>query len=977
MLSFLVFLFWVVVFALPFAIPVIKGVSRESFKGLPWKSRLAWFLTGTIIMGFAGWARGLFVNVLWWNEEVHQTAVFWTRFWIKWQLFAVGAIVSFVVLSVSTFIARAALPTTDNKDVKERRLLTTLGGLVVSFIAAIIFGLVLKSHHMVVLQYLNKVPFGVTEPIFGKDAGFYVYTLPILWIVYWDVLALLLLVGGITAALHGADRWTIGENFDWHKRLGFIDAPKEGEANDELNWYKRRMNAVMWRYLATIAGLIMVVFAWGVKLSTWDLMWSGRGTVAGPGYTDVHVQIPANTTMLVTFVIAAIILFVASRMRLGKTAVVSAIGAFALIALVGMVGVGVIPAAVEHWKVAGNKVQYETPYVTNSIRFTRQAYALSEDRVEVQQFGDNGVPVPFTQEIADANPDVLNNVRLWDWRVLATTLSQIQTFRQYYDFADVDITRVRVDGKLRQVMLCLREMNTDRLTENTDSWFNRRFVYTHGYGYCMVPTNDFEVNSGLPVLWVKNIPMSSTIPGYDKVEPRVYYGERTVDRVYVNSRQGEFDYPQGDQNVYGHYQGLGGVRLGSGFRKLAFAFEDGGIRLLLANEMTDSTKVMWDRDIKSRVAKLAPFLKYDRDVYAVPSPEEGKLYLVVDGYTHTNHYPYAESCDDLNYVRNAVKVVLDCYNGTTTYYIFDEQDPLIKVWAKVFPTLFRPKSEMPVGVMEHVRYPEDMLSVQSRVYGTYHMTDPQTWINKEDLWDVAHEVFGSEDAAHTQQVLPYFVVTHLDGEPSSEFLQMVPFTPYTKEGQQKRNNMVAWMAGRADGAAYGKLRVYLFSKQATIQGPLMIENRINQDPNASRDITLWGDPQRGSRVVQGNLLVIPVGKSLIYVEPIYLQATAGTGIPEIRKVAVATQDRMAWEDSFEKSLASLLGSSYAEETAMSPTTLTTGSSQHALIRQAGEHWRRYLELERGGAFAKAGQEKEALGKVIETLFQTAGADSAK
>ncbi len=237
--------------------------------------------------------------------------------------------------------------------------------------------------------------------------------------------------------------------------------------------------------------------------------------------------------------------------------------------------------------------------------------------------------------------------------------------------------------------------------------------------------------------------MSSTIPGYDKVEPRVYYGERTVDRVYVNSRQGEFDYPQGDQNVYGHYQGLGGVRLGSGFRKLAFAFEDGGIRLLLANEMTDSTKVMWDRDIKSRVAKLAPFLKYDRDVYAVPSPEEGKLYLVVDGYTHTNHYPYAESCDDLNYVRNAVKVVLDCYNGTTTYYIFDEQDPLIKVWAKVFPTLFRPKSEMPVGVMEHVRYPEDMLSVQSRVYGTYHMTDPQTWINKEDLWDVAHEVFGS------------------------------------------------------------------------------------------------------------------------------------------------------------------------------------------------------------------------------------------
>ena len=991
MLGFLIFLFWAIVFVLPFVISLVKKYDEAQ---RPWKSRLIWLIFGSVAILAIIWAFGLYVNVLWWTEAINQVQVFWTRFWAQIAIFFVAAIMSLIFLKLNTSIAKILLPKVDHDRVNFDKKAIGIAEIIVVFIIAMITGLVVASSWESILLYKNQVPFDKSDPVFNKDVGFYVFTLPILRLIRTWLIAMTLFSVACVAGIYVGYGSSITERIRFHNRRR--SAWDEGETVKEDQTDKQGLiNTVIARGITHGAALMvcfMVTLIYNTKLSIWGLMYSGRGAVYGPGYTDLHLQIPMYKFYMVILGVATVCFLVSVFARRNKTSLWALGIGSGIWILSYLIGVLAVPSFWESQKVSGNKIKFETPYVEHNIEFTREAYGLTDDKLEVELFADDGIPKPFTADVAATYPNVLKNIRLWDWRVLETNLDQTQTFRQYYDFADVDITRVDVNGEIRQVMVCLREMNKDRLTSNTDSKFNRHLVYTHVYGYCMVPTNVFDPKNGGPVLWTKNIPTESTLPGYDDVEARIYYGERTEDRVYVNTKQEEFDYPNGDENTYNHYRGKGGVSLGSGLRKLAFALDEHGLWLLMSKEMTDSTRVLWRRDLRTRVEEVAPFLKYDHDEYAVPDIENNKLYLMLDSYTTTNMYPYSDPYKGrsdnqspikrdggYNYIRNAVKWTLDCYTGELTGYIFDEDDPLIQTWMKIFPTLFKPKSAMPKALLRHIRYPEDLIYVQARIFADYHMTDPQVFINKEDSWEIAEEIFSTQHAKQTQEVLPYYVVTQLPGESFEEFLQMVILTPYTPPAgmgqtqQKKRNNMLAWMAGRCDPDVYGKIKVYLFSKQQTIMGPMMVENRINQDTDISQELSWWGDPERGSIVIHGNLLCIPIGSSVIYVEPVYLQASAGEGIPELKRVAVATQDELVWEDSFEKAITSLIGGrrSVALTGIGEAGTVPITDDQDDLIQLAKQYWENYLAHEAEGQFAAAGQAKEQLAQVFAQLFSSA------
>ncbi|MGA9643413.1 MAG: UPF0182 family protein, partial [Terriglobales bacterium] len=710
----------------------------------------------------------------------------------------------------------------------------------------------------------------VFDPIFGRSLHFYLFTLPA-----WQLLAGWLLTIAIIACgfalffilITGSTRIFAG------RKASSIPLP--------------------WRGFSLAFAFLLLVVAMRVYLSRFDALFEEHTVFSGVNYTDAHITLPGLLVVCAALIVGAALALInvvsAPRVRWLATAVIPA--------LVCYVGLQIVGWYVGNFIVKPNELVRERPYIAHNIAMTRQAYGL--DRVSQREF-----PAETTVQAADPanNQPTLQNIRLWDWRALQDTLRQIQEIRTYYDFPDIDIDRYEIDGTMREVMLAGRELNVDKLPESSRNWINEKLIYTHGYGLTMNPVNGFNAE-GLPALILSNMPVQSTAGNIKVSRPEIYFGELTNTDVYVKTRQQEFNYPQGQTNNLTSYEGTGGIPIGGFLRRILIAIDQGDLaKLPFSDDVNSESRLLMRRNVRDRVTALAPWLTFDSDPYLIVD-DDGRLSWMMDGFTTSDNYPYSShyplNGNDVNYLRNSVKVVVDAFDGSTVFYVFDAQDPIIAAYRAIFPSLYKDASAMPAALRKHVRYPELLLKLQAAVYGLYHMTDPEVFYNREDLWNVASEVgMGQAGEQKTQTIEPNFVLMKLPGENNVEFVEILPFTP------ANRNNLIGWIAGRSDGANYGTSVVYDFPKTKLVDGPLQVEARIDQNAQLSGQLTLWN--QQGSHVRRGTLLVIPCGRALLYAEPIYLQAERSP-MPELRLVVLALQDRLAYGPTFESAMRALFG----------------------------------------------------------------------
>ena len=807
------------------------------------------------------------------------------------------------------------------------------------------------------LRYTNSQPFGVTDPIFGRDVGFYVFSLPLYQFMVNFLLGGLIAIGLVVGLIYIA-----GGGIRLQERIEILPQPRA--------------------HLSVLGGLLMLVIAWNYRLKIYELLYSQGQIAFGASYVDVIIERWAYW-LLVFICLGAAALFFMNTRRLGAR--LPLLGTGLLVG--GSIVVGTIPATlVQKLVVEPSELARETPYIQHNIQATRHAFGL--DRIEEHPFE---ATEDLTWADIEANPLTIRNVRIWDERPLARTYQQVQEIRSYYVFPDIDVDRYTIDGVYRQVMLAAREMVTSRLPAQASNWVNKRLKYTHGYGVALSPVNQVTPE-GLPTLLVKDIPPVS-VPGLEIERPEIYYGEWTAGYVLVKTSTQEFDYPKGDDNEFTTYQGTGGVSIGGFFDRLAFAVRFSDINLLLSNYITDESRIMFQRQIRQRVSKIAPFLQYDHDPYLVVAA--GKLYWIIDAYTTTDMYPYSTrgGRDNINYIRNSVKVVVDIYNGSVSFYRMDLQDPLVDAYAKIFPDLFRDLKEIPQELRAHLRYPKDLFKLQATLYLSYHMNDVQLFYNQEDLWEVPNEIYSNR----AQVMAPYYIIVKLPGEKREEFLLMMPLTP------AKKDNMISWLAARCDGENYGDLLVYRLPKDRLIYGPMQLEARIDQQPEISSKLTLWG--QRGSEVIRGNLMVIPIESSFLYVEPIYLQArqerddsgvqggqgtnggdqwqqsprrdVRGAAIPELKQVIVGFGGQVIMRDTFEEALVDLFGKTADEVAALSQTEPPPSTDLDTTVRSAAQiaaaaeaHYQRVRASLQEWDWAQAGEEMAALEKTITELRKT-------
>jgi uncharacterized membrane protein (UPF0182 family) len=708
-----------------------------------------------------------------------------------------------------------------------------------------------------------------------------------------------------------------------------------------------------------LGGILFLLIAYRIRLGMYNLLYSPLGVVYGAGYADVHATLPVLRVLLILAVITAALFFL--RAPPGKIRVpLYAIGALVVVAIVGG---AIYPEIIQRFVVSPNEMDKERPYIANSIRFTRAAYGL--DQFQEKDFS---AVEDLTLEDIQKNDATFRNVRLWDHKPLLTTFAQLQEIRTYYDFVRVDNDRYMINGARRQVSLSPRELSTDSLP--SQSWINQHLTYTHGYGLCVGPVNESSPD-GLPVLFVKDLPPVSSVSTLQVTRPEIYYGELSNNYCFVKTHSQEFDYPRGDQNVYTSYAGPGGVPVRNFWRRLLFAMKFGQKNILFSSDIQPQSRLMIYRRPLDRVYRLAPFLRLDRDPFIVIS-QDGSLYWMVDGYTTSSRYPYSDPMPGVgNYIRNSVKATVNAFTGEVSFYIADPKDPFIQAYARIFPGVFHPLSEMPEDLRAHIRYPEDFFTIQASKYALFHMTDPQVFYNREDMWRVAQSAAGGN-----APMTPYYTIMKLaEVGQSEEFILMVPFTPARKD------NMIAWMAARCDPPNYGKVLVFTFPKQKLVYGPQQIESRIDQDPGISQQLTLWG--QGGSTVIRGTLLVTPVYNSVLYVEPLYLAAQAGGGLPQLKRVIVAYSDNVVMEASLDAALSKIFGGTVSTTEALPaaapPGQPATAATPHAaqpaaltpatqaLIREANQHFERALQLQRQGDWAGYGEEIKKLGEALKKL----------
>ncbi len=774
----------------------------------------------------------------------------------------------------------------------------------------------------VYLKSLYGVPFGIVEKAFGNDIGFYVFTVPLLEEMRDLFLMLIVLAAGMAIAVY----WARGA-------LDFKESPP-------------RVSPGAAGHLSVLLGLFFIQRAMSYWLGRFDLLLHTDGVVFGLRYVDRILWQPGMWLLVLLSLAAAAMCIYNARdggLRIPVAAFVIVFGP-ALI-------MNFIQPVIERLWVKPDELRVEKPYLERNIEATRHAYKL--DTVDVKPFAGQGTLTPAALEQDEAT---VKNIRLWDPRPLIDTYRQLQEIRTYYDFRDVDIDRYWIEGKYTEVMLSPREMNIDALPDTAQTWVNQHLKFTHGAGLAMSPVNKKDTE-GLPVFYIKDIPPHSDV-GFKVDQPALYFGEARDNYAVVDSATPEFDYPKGADNVFSYYAGSGGVPVAGFFRRLLFSIFFRDINLLVTENIVDKSKIMIRRNIKERIAYIAPFLNIDRDPYSVIL--DGRMVWILDCYTTSDHYPYSQrNADQINYIRNSVKVVVDAYTGATDFYMSDPDDPIIKTWQRVFPAMFKPMSAMPVGLRAHIRYPEDFFLIQADTFRTYHMTDPQVFYNREDLWGFPRENYAGE----TVQMTPYYVIMRLPGEAQAEYMLMLPMTP------AGRDNMIAWMAARCDGADYGHLFEYSFSKDRLFYGPYQIQARINQNPEISRQLSLWN--QMGSKVLLGNLLVIPIQDSLLYVEPLFIRAENGQ-LPELQRVVASYSDRVVMGDTLDLTMAALFENqappaptvAKAITTQEAPQSLAQGPSVgagKADMQSAAQHYNRAMDAIRAGDWTAFGTEMKALG----------------
>jgi uncharacterized membrane protein (UPF0182 family) len=816
--------------------------------------------------------------------------------------------------------------------VLERHHLTLAAAGLAGALSLFIAGIA-SSQWLVAWQFLNATPFGETDALFGRDVAFYVFTLPFLDSTRYLALAIVALSFiGSTAA--------------------YVIGGEVGVTPTGLHTGGRAR-----AHLALLIAAGFLLLAWGAFLDMPRTLLTPAGIVHGASYVDVAARLPILRILMVAGVLGAgAAVYAAISATMWPVAL--AVGGY----LIVTVGGGGVAALLQQLVVIPDEQQREAPFIAHNIKATRLAFDLDEVE-ELQVSGDATLTL---DDIVD-NAETINNVRLWDHLPLLDTFSQIQEIRTYYEFASVDNDRYVIDGNYRQTMVSARELNSDSLPNR--SWVNERLQYTHGFGVALGPVNQVT-EEGLPVLFIGDLPPRSET---DLVieEPSIYFGELSNDYVIVNTETDEFHYPEGDDNVSSRYDGTGGVELGGLLRRLLFSLRLRSYEVLVSSQLSADSRVLYHRNIADRLATIAPFLQYDADPYLVIAA--GRLFWMRDAYTVTGNYPYSSPVSSgVNYIRNSVKVVVDAYNGTTTFYLAEPDDPIAVTIGKIFPDLLQPLETMPEELKSHIRYPEGIFTLQTEMYSTFHMTNPSVFYNREDQWEVP--VIDSE------QMEPYYTIMRLPGEEKAEFIQMLPFTPRGK------NNLAAWMVARSDGDNYGRVLVFQFPKQKVVFGPAQVVARMSQDQEISPQITLWN--QQGSEVIHGTLLVIPIEEALLYIRPLYLRASGGR-IPELNRIVVGYQNQIVMERTLDEALARLFGGSPTgvprigeglEPTLVASDPETSGGEpalefteeSAGLGDEAQQHYASAMRAQRDGDWARYGEEIERLGAILEQLRGAGG-----
>ncbi|MGH7653260.1 MAG: UPF0182 family protein [Gemmatimonadaceae bacterium] len=875
------------------------------------------------------WLGGFATDWLWF-QEVHFEPVFLTSLIWRAALFAAGAVVAFSAIYGSVKIATghaAKFPALFvdrgrgvRVDISRFVPRLFLGG---SIFLAFVTAASVSTLWMTILMALHGKPVGAVDSLFGRDIGFYLFTLP--------AVSGLLNVALILAALS-----LLGAASIYGLRGELVLPPLKSAVSPGAT-----------RHLGALLAVLFVLL--GVRLwivGTANLLYSTTGPLLGASYTDVHVALPAiRLSAIVAMLAAATVIYGIVRRQLIWHAFV----AMLLYAGVGIVFRGIAPAVVQKFSVAPNELARERPYIAQHIAATRRAWRI--DSVQTRELEG---AVQLTMADIKANAPTIDNVRLWERDLLKQTFGQLQEIRTYYDFFSVNDDRYMIDGRYRQVHLSARELNTASLP--TRNFINDRLTFTHGMGVTMAPVNQVT-DEGLPVLFIKDVPPVSSV-SIKVTRPQIYYGEMTNSYVFVGTAQKEFDYPAGETNTYTNYTGRGGVPVGSLLRRSLFAWQFDSPDIVLSSYITPGARILYHRNITERARTALPFLDFDRDPYLVVS-DAGELKWILDAYTSSENYPYAQRVQDgTNYMRNSVKVVIDAYDGTIDAYLADPTDPIVRTYDAIFPGIFKPLSAMAPDLRRHLRYPADLFQRQADLHTTYHMVEPDAFYHREDQWQyptvASRAPNGTEFMRH--------IILRLPGEKTPEYIFMTPFTPRGKD------NLAAWMVARMDGDHYGQLVVYKFPKQSLVYGPKQIVNRINQDTDISRQLTLWD--QKGSQVIRGELLVIPIEESLIYVQPIYLRAEGGT-IPELKRVVVAHENRVAMGETLEEGLNLLFGDGTAAHSIALAGTATgpaaPGAPDAGLIGQAQDHYDRAIAAQRAGDWAAYGREIEQLGTLLKQL----------
>lgn len=989
-MNFLIFLVFFAVGLAPLIRRIVKAVRSEE------KASEKVFVGPALWLIFV-----LFVFIIWmtigmpiltesmWFDNLGFSSRFWMEKKASWGLFGIFFLISMIWFWANNRIAfrrftgaidekitklkwkeekeeefRFDEPTyaKEREDLKQRKegssAVYFLLSIVVFVVAFFGMGSLGKSMWAKVLLFFNQVSTGVTEPMFHNDVSFYLFSLP-----FWHAISSFLLLIVFLSMIWILLAWAIGET-------NFLETLKDKTLS---NIRERNIG-----HLLGLLSILLLLSAWKLYLGTLGLVFSGRGAVIGAGHTDVFVQYPAN---LVTIGLLVILAGWMSWYGIWRNKSLKDVSWRTLRIPIGVVIAliivyGIWPAAHQGFIVSPSEFTKEKPFIKRNIKFTSMAYDLEGVESRRPDYKDG-----ISEDKLEEHDKATENVRLWDWRAGLDAINQIQALRLYHSFNDLDVDRYKLDGELKEVMLSARELKKSELMKRSKNFVNRRVIYTHGYGASAFKVNDFT-SGGRPNLLTKDMPVRSEYSNLEVARPQIYYGETNEDYVLANTSQEEFDYPKGNNNEYIHYQGKGGVDFNGFWRKLLFASKFGNLTMLLTKYSKKGTQLIFDRKIKERVKKIAPFLTLDEDPYLVITPN-GKMKWVIDAYTTSGNYPYSEKYKEsvfsteleqgeqgrksevkfperyegINYIRNSVKIVVDAYQGTANFYTFEE-GPIINSWEKIFPDMFTDKKDAPQWLMNHIRYPEDYLTIQSRLFGVYHMKNPKAFYQREDAWRIATEKFYQK----SREVEPYYVITKLPSKENPEFAQIVPLTP-----KSEKNNLVGWTAGRCDGEHYGEFLAYKYPKGKLVYGPRQIEARIDQNTEMSQRFSLWS--QRGSKVIRGNLLTIPIDDTMFYFEPVFLRAE-NSQIPELKKVIVAMGDsEVFWGNNLEKALNNLFAGRIPTETKQRVKETPGAKPVKDLIKSAVDAFSQYEKLTSEGKYEKAGKKLKQLKKNLKRLQQ--------